>query len=77
MTPFIFSNCVLDDITPIQFNDILLIPIKLNITKLFGTNKIKFQISIKDKKIVIESPMILTSLHIQERCTEQETIDVS
>jgi len=77
MTPFIFSNCVLDDIIPIQFNDTLLIPIKSNITKLFGTDKIKFQISIKDKKIVIESPKILTSLGIQDKHLKQETIDAS
>ena len=46
----IFFN--LDKVTPIQFKDTLLIPIKADITKLFGTNQIKFQISIKNKKIV-------------------------
>ena len=51
----IFSNdnCILDVVTPIQFNDTLLIPIKVDITKLFGTNKIQFQILIKNKKIIV------------------------
>ncbi len=76
MTAQIFSNRILDEITPIQFKDTLLIPIKLDITKLFGTNKIKFQISIKDKKIIIESPKILASLDIQDNTPGQEAINV-
>ena len=77
MKPSIFSNHILDEITPIQFKDTLLIPIKADITKLFGTNKIQFQISIKDKKIVIESPKILAYLDIQDRHLEPENINVS
>ena len=74
MNPSIFSNCILDEITPIQFKDTLLIPIKADITKLFGTNKIKFQISIKDNKIIIESPKILHSLDNQDKHLVKEAI---
>ena len=46
----------LDKTTSIPINDAVLIPLKADITKLFGTNKIEFQISIKDNKIILESP---------------------
>ena len=67
---------ILDSVTSIQFKDTLLIPIKSDITKLFGTNKIQFQILIKDKKIVIESPKILANLDIQDNTPVQEAINV-
>ena len=67
----------LDLVTAIKFKDTLLIPLKADITKLFGTNKIKFQISIKDKKMVIESPKILADLDIQDRHLKPEAINVS
>ncbi len=78
MSPSNFSNdnCILDVVTPIQFNDTLLIPIKADITKLFGTNKIQFQILIKDKKIVIESPKILADMDIQNSIPGKEAINV-
>ena len=75
MTSSIFFN--LDKVTPIQFKDTLLIPIKSDIVKLFGTNKIQFQISIKDKKMVIESPKILANLDFQDRHLQPETINVN
>jgi len=67
----------LDAVAPIQFKDTLLIPIKADIVKLFGTNKINFQISIKDKKIIIESPKILANLDFHDRHLEPEAINVS
>ncbi len=67
---------ILDFITPIQFKQTLLIPIKVNLEKLFGKNQIKFQISIKNKKIVIESPEILANLDFQDNPLEQETTNV-
>jgi len=67
---------ILDSVTSIQFKDTLLIPIKADITKLFGTNKIKFQISIKDNKIIIESPKILANLDIQDRHLQPEAITI-
>ena len=67
----------LDTVTPIKFKDTFLIPIKADISKLFGTNKIHFQISIKDKKMIIESPKILASLDIQESISVQEAINVN
>ena len=70
------SNHILDVVTSIQFKDTLLIPIKSDISKLFGTNKIQFQISIKDKKIVIESPKILEDMDIQDNVPMQEAINV-
>lgn len=66
----------LDFITPIQFKQVLLIPVKVNLEKLFGKNQIKFQISIKNKKIVIESPEILANLDFQDNPLEQETTNV-
>ena len=74
----IFSNDnhILDVVTPIQFKDTLLIPIKADITKLFGTNQIKFQILIKNKKIVFESQEISQDLEIQNNHLASETIHV-
>ena len=66
----------LDFVTPIQFKQTLLIPVKVNIEKLFGKNKIKFQISIKDSKLIIESPKILPNLDFQDNILLQETINV-
>ncbi len=70
------NDHILDNVLPIQFKDTVLIPIKIDVTKLFGTKQIKFQISIKDKKIVIESPKILASQDIQDNTPVQEAINV-
>ena len=67
----------LDTVTPIKFKDTFLIPIKADISKLFGTDKIQFQISIKDEKMIIESPKILANLDIQESIPVQEAINVN
>jgi len=66
----------LDVVTPIKFKDTFLIPIKSDISKLFGTDKILFQISIKDKKIVIESPKILADMDNQNSIPGKEAINV-
>ena len=66
----------LDLVTPIQFKQTLLIPVKVNIDKLFGKNQIKFQISIKDNKLIIESPKILPNLDFQDNILLQEAINV-
>ena len=66
----------LDFVTPIQFKQTLLIPIKINLEKLFGKNQIKFQILIKDNKLIIESPKILPNLDFQDNILLQETINV-
>ena len=71
------NDQTLDAAAAIQFRDTLLIPIKADITKLFGTNKVKFQISIKDNKIIIESPKILANLDIQDNTPVLEAINVS
>ena len=68
---------ILDTVTPIKFKDTFLIPIKADISKLFGTDKIQFQISIKDNAIVLESPKILADLDIQEKHLIQEAINVN
>lgn len=70
------NDHILDNILSIQFKDTVLIPIKIDVTKLFGTNKVEFQILIKDKKIVIESPKILASQDIQNNTPAQEAINV-
>ena len=67
----------LDSTTAIQFKDYFLIPIKSDISKLFRTNKIYFQIYIKENKIIIESPEITTPLEIHDRQHELEAINVS
>ena len=67
---------ILDTVTPIQFKDTLLIPIKADIVKLFGTNQIQFQLSIKNKKIVFESQEISQDLEIQDRPLALETTHV-
>ena len=66
----------LDSTTAIQLNDSFLIPIKSDIRKLFGTNKVEFQISIIDDKIIIESPKILANLDFQDRHQVKEAINV-
>jgi hypothetical protein len=66
----------LDVISGLQIRDILLIPIKADIKKLFKTNSIQFQISIKDDKIIIESPKILADLDFQDNNPRQEAINV-
>ena len=66
----------LDNVTAIKFKNSFLIPIKSDISKLFGTDKIEFQISIKDKKMVIESPKILADMDIQNSIPGKETINV-
>ncbi len=78
MSSSIFSNdnCILDVVTPVQFKDTLLIPIKADITKLFGTNQIQFQLLFKNKKIIIESPKILADMDIQNSIPCKEAINV-
>jgi len=66
----------LDLVTPIQFKQTLLIPVKVNIDKLFGKNQIKFQISIKDNKLIFESPKILANLDFQDNFPRKEVINV-
>jgi len=70
------NDQTLDAAAAIPINDAWLIPIKADFEKLFGTNQIKFQISIKDNKIIIESPKILRSLDNQDRHQEPEAINV-
>jgi len=67
---------ILDVVTPIQFKDTLLIPIKADVAKLFGTNQIQFQISFKNKKILLESQEISQDLEIQDRPLASETTHV-
>jgi len=67
---------VLDEIYLIPFKGIWLIPVKKEITKLFENEEIKFQMSIKDNKIIFESQEISKDLEIQDRHLEPETINV-
>ncbi|GEM_PF-4241696 len=67
----------LDKTTSIQINDAVLIPLKANITKLFGTNKIEFQMSIKDNKIILESPKILANLDLLDNHQLTEITNVN
>jgi len=67
----------LDKTTSIPINDAVLIPLKADITKLFGTNKIEFQISIKDNKIILESPKILADLDLLDNHHVTEITNVN
>ena len=67
---------VLDEISPILFKGTLLIPVKKEITKLFENEEIKFQMSIKDNKIIFESQEISQDLEIQDRHLEPGAIIV-
>ena len=49
----------LDVVIPILFNGIPLIPITAEVEKLFKNKVIKFQIKIKNNRLIIESPEIL------------------
>ena len=66
----------LDQVAPIMLKGTALIPLKVDISKLFGINKIQFQISIKDNKIIIESPKILANLDNQDRQLQAEAISI-
>jgi len=66
----------LDAAAAIPFRDAWLIPIKADITKLFGTNQIQFQLLFKNKKIVFESQEISQDLEIQDRPLALETTHV-
>lgn len=70
-------NNKLDLVSAIPFRDSFLIPIKSDISKLFGTKKIEFQISLKDDKIIIESPKILAIQDFQDRQQDMEAINVN
>jgi len=67
----------LDAVTAILLNGIPLIPISANVVKLFGKNEIKFQMSIKNNKLIFESQEISQDLEIQDRHLEPETINAS
>ena len=67
----------LDKTTSIPIYNAVLILLKADITKLFGTNKIEFQISIKDNKIIIESPKILEDLDLLDNHQTTEITNVN
>lgn len=67
----------LDKIIPTQYKNTILIPLKADLTKLFGTNKVEFQIYIKENKIIIESPEMSKPLEIHDKHQELEAINVS
>ncbi len=66
----------LDVVIPILFNGIPLIPITANVEKLFKNKVIKFQIKVKDDKLIIEGPKILADPDLQDDAQQHETINV-
>ncbi len=70
------NDQTLDTTSTISLNGATIIPIKIDTTKLFGTNQVKFQISIKNNSIVLESPKILADLDIQDKHLVKEAINV-
>ena len=70
------DNQTLDAAAAIPINGSWVIPLKADIAKLFGTNKIKFQISIINDKIIIESPKILADMDNQNSIPGKEAINV-
>lgn len=67
----------LDSVKIISFKDTVLVPLKIDLFKLFGTNDIEFQIHIKENKIIIESPEITKALEIHEIHQPLEALNVS
>ena len=67
---------ILDVISPIKFKGTLLIPVKADILKLFGTDQIQFQIAIKNKKLVLETLDLLKSQDFQDISLPQENLYV-
>jgi len=72
----IFSNQMLDSVTPIQLNNKFIIPVNADIKKLFGKNT-EFQIYIKENKIIIESPKILADVDSHDNTHSLEALNVS
>jgi len=68
------DNQTLDAADAVPINGVWLIPIKADCERLFGTNKVKFQIYIKDNKIIIESPKILEDTDNQDKHRIKEVI---
>lgn len=69
------NNRTLDAVTAILSGDMLLIPITNNVTKLFENKKIEFQISIRDNKIILESPEILENMNFHDNIRRLEIIN--
>jgi len=72
----LLKDQVLDDILSIPHKDALLIPIRKDIKKLFENEEIKFQMSIKDNKIILESSKILQTLELLDNHQLPEITDV-
>jgi len=70
------NNHTLDVVSPIQFKDILLIPIRKEIKNLFGKNEIEFQICIKNNRMIIQSPEILPVLDFEDQPLPKEKLNV-
>ena len=68
---------ILDSISPIRYKDTLLIPISKEIKNLFGEKEIKFQILVKDNKIILESPKILADLDLLDNHQTTEITNVN
>ena len=69
-------NHTLDRVSPLPFNDMLLIPIRKEIKNLFGKNEIEFQIYIKNNRMIIQSPEILPVLDFEDQPLPQEKLNV-
>jgi len=52
----------LDIIESYPYKDFIIIPIRKEITKLFDSNKIEFQLVISDNKLILTSPKIKAKL---------------
>jgi len=71
----LLKDKILDDILALPHKDALLIPIRKDIKKLFENEEIKFQMSIKNNKIILESPKILANLDFQDNIQPSEAIN--
>ncbi len=67
----------LDTITPISISGTLLFTITSNIEKLFDKKEIKFQIKIKNNKLILESPEIITIKDFQDNIPVSEAVNAS
>jgi len=60
----LLKDQILDDVLPIPHKDTWLIPIRKDIKKLFENEEIKFRMSIKNNKLILESSKILHTLEL-------------
>jgi len=63
------KNIQLDIIESYPYKEFIIIPIRKEVSKLFGSQKISFQVAIIDDKLILTSPKIKAKLGSSENHT--------